>query len=584
MNRDPENTFSLEVGQGEYTLSVKELMQSLLRRLWIIVLVTLLFVGAAVGLSLLQTPQYEASIEILVGQNRAFSESPTEALGVQQLTPTIAEAVDSQRVAEAVIERLDLQTDPEDFLENTSVEQLPETQLVQVTYEDSSPEEAQRIANAIGEEFSEQISDAGPESNVITATVWDRASLPDSPSSPDPLRNAILALIAGLVAGVALAFLLEFLDDSWHSPEEAERVSGVPTFGVVPQFKAGTGVERKGRGKKKQSKAAPSRRPVSEPFVSDYQEITKDAQIKWPIGVALMDSKERLKEANVVLGEMLGFTREELEGVNLSEFATHPDDVKPNRDLQKQIVSGKQRSYQTEKRFIKKDGQILWARLTASALGGPESRGEKFILAMVEDIGERKQAQEELRLSKEANSVSKARLDAILEGSPLAIRSFSTDGFAITRSESWDDVLHHSANGSSRPYNIFEDRAAVSSGLARHVKDSIDKGRAVDTPEIELGGGGRWFRAFAQPVKDGSGRVLEVALVLQEVTASMRLAEAEKQLEELGRIEELERNLESSEARRKKAERDLSVSRERFKSLVQFATDFSSENADKGGK
>ncbi len=582
MSRDPEKTFSLEVGEGEYTLSVKELMQSLLRRLWIIVLVTLLFVGAAVGISLLQTPQYQASIEILVGQNRAFSESPTEALGVQELTPTIAEAVDSQRVAEAVIERLDLQTDPEDFLENMSVEQLPETQLVRVAYEDSSPEEAQRIVNAIGEEFSEQISDAGPDSNVITATVWDRAALPDSSSSPDPLRNAVLALMAGLVAGVALAFLLEFLDDSWHSPEEAERVSGVPTFGVVPQFKAGA--ERKGRGQKKRGKAAYTRRPASEPFASDYQEMTKDAQIKWPIGVALMDSKERLKEANAVLGEMLGFTRKELDGVNLAEFATHPDDVKPNRDLQTQLVSGKQRSYQTEKRFIKKDGQILWARLTASALGGPESRGEKFILAMVEDIGERKQAQEELRLSKEANSVSKARLEAIVEGSPLAIRSFSTDGFAITRSESWDDVLHHSTNGSSRPYNIFEDRAAVSSGLARHVKDSIDKGRAVDTPEIELGGRGRWFRAFAQPVKDGSGRVLEVALVLQEVTASMRLAEAEKQLEELGRIEELEKTLENSEARRKKAERDLSVSRERFKSLVQFATDFSSENADKGEK
>lgn len=570
MNRDPENKFSLEIGEGEYTLSLKELIQSLMRRLWIIVLVTLLFTGVGIGISLLQTPQYEASIDILVGQNQAFTESPTEAVGIQQLTPTLAEAVSSRRVAEAVIESLDLQTEPDDFLENMRVEQLPETQLVRVTYEDSSPEEAQRIVNTIGEEFSEQISNEGPESNVITATVWDRASVPEDPSSPNTTRNAVLALLTGLVAGVALAFILEFLDDSWHSPEEAERVSGVPTFGVIPQFKATGGIERKGRGQKRKRDPAYTRRPASQPVAPEFQEIAKDARIKWPIGVALMDSKERLKEANAALGEMLGFTREELEGVNLAEFATHPDDVKPNLDLQKSLVSGRQRSYQTEKRFIKKDGQVLWARLTASALGDNGNRGEKFILAMVEDIGGRKQAQEELRLSKEANDVSKSRLDAVVEGSPLAIRTFSTDGFAITRSETWDDVFHHSANGSSRPYNIFEDKAAVSSGLARHVKESIDKGRAVGTAEMELGSRGRWYRAFAQPAKDGSGRVLEVTLVLHEVTASMRL-------------EELEKRLGNSEARREKAERDLDVSRERFKSLVQFATDFSSENADKGG-
>jgi capsular polysaccharide biosynthesis protein len=47
----------------------------------------------------------------------------------------------------------------------------------------------------------------------------------------------LLALVAGGALGVALAFLLEYLDDSWGSPEEAEQISGVPTFGVIPTFK-----------------------------------------------------------------------------------------------------------------------------------------------------------------------------------------------------------------------------------------------------------------------------------------------------------------------------------------------------------
>ncbi len=56
--------------------------------------------------------------------------------------------------------------------------------------------------------------------------------------SPNPLRDGLLALILGAMLGVGLAFLLEQLDDRWRSPEEVERICGVPAFGVIPEFKA----------------------------------------------------------------------------------------------------------------------------------------------------------------------------------------------------------------------------------------------------------------------------------------------------------------------------------------------------------
>jgi receptor protein-tyrosine kinase len=52
------------------------------------------------------------------------------------------------------------------------------------------------------------------------------------------VRNGLLALAVGLIIGVGLAFLLEYLDDSWDSPEEMEQVSGAPTFGIIPEIKA----------------------------------------------------------------------------------------------------------------------------------------------------------------------------------------------------------------------------------------------------------------------------------------------------------------------------------------------------------
>jgi capsular polysaccharide biosynthesis protein len=228
---------SAETYEGdEYFLSLGSLLRVLWQRLWVVSLVTVALAGAAVGFSLAQTPIYEASSTLLVGQQRGTNELPVAVYDLQQLTLTMAEGIASRPMAESTIRQLGLRTKPETLLANLSVEPVPETQFIEVSYSDASPERAQRVANTLGEVFSERISEVSPSANAITATVWERAVVPDYPVSPNPVRNGILALVLGLMLGVGLAFLLDYLDDSWRSPEEAERISGVPTFGVIPQF------------------------------------------------------------------------------------------------------------------------------------------------------------------------------------------------------------------------------------------------------------------------------------------------------------------------------------------------------------
>jgi capsular polysaccharide biosynthesis protein len=225
--------------EDEYSLPLGDLLRVVWRRLWVIVLVAIITAGAAVVFSLLQTPQYEASIKVLIGQNQEDTTSNNlgqDIQGLQMLTQTMAEVVYTRTVAQAVIQDLDLHTYPAALLANMSVEQAAETQIIEVSYEDPSPEQAQRVATAIGRVFSQQVSEFSTSANAVSATVVEQAALPDNPVSPQPIRNGLLALMAGLVLGLVLAFLLEYRDDSWRSPEEAEQVSGVPTFAVIRQF------------------------------------------------------------------------------------------------------------------------------------------------------------------------------------------------------------------------------------------------------------------------------------------------------------------------------------------------------------
>jgi capsular polysaccharide biosynthesis protein len=222
-------------------ISLREPLQIIRRRIWIITLITGLFLGAAVGFNLLQTPVYEAKIKILVGLQRDSGEVPlnlgSDIAGLQQLTLTMAEAVDTRPVAEAVTDELNLQESPEDLLQDLSAQQMPNTQFIEVSYKDTNPREAQRIVNKIGQEFSEQVSDVSPSANAVTATVWERATTPQAPISPKPLLNGLLALVVGGMLGLGLAFLLEHLDDRWRSPQDAEQIFGVAALGVIPSFK-----------------------------------------------------------------------------------------------------------------------------------------------------------------------------------------------------------------------------------------------------------------------------------------------------------------------------------------------------------
>jgi capsular polysaccharide biosynthesis protein len=223
---------------------MRTLFRTLRKRLWVIVLVIVLVTGTAIGISLQETPQYQASIKVLVGENDQIVVRPGETLNLQSLNLTMVEAINSRTIAEDVVRELNLRLPPEMVLANMSVEGIESTQFIEVSYTDPKPERAQQVANTIGTVFSSRIDEAGRGESPLTVNVWERAQLPSAPVSPNPVNRALVAFVLGSLLGVGLALLLEYLDDRWQSPEEVEQVGGLPNLGVIPQFEISEGKKK----------------------------------------------------------------------------------------------------------------------------------------------------------------------------------------------------------------------------------------------------------------------------------------------------------------------------------------------------
>lgn len=222
----------------------------LLRRRWpVIVLCTLAGIAGALLLTARTPPLYQADARVIVNIPLAGNVTQT-GQGLQlssELLPSYAELATSRRVTQAVKDRLDLPESVPALRSKLSAEATPQTLFINLGATDPDPVRARSIADATALALSDavdQLQEGRDPATTVGIEVIDQAITPSSPVQPRPVYNLVLGLLLGLGTGMLVAVVVDALDRSVKSAEQAEQASGSPVLGQVPRFRRGADVTR----------------------------------------------------------------------------------------------------------------------------------------------------------------------------------------------------------------------------------------------------------------------------------------------------------------------------------------------------
>jgi PAS domain S-box-containing protein len=115
------------------------------------------------------------------------------------------------------------------------------------------------------------------------------------------------------------------------------------------------------------------------------------------IGIVLADPAGRFVDTNRAFQDLVGYSNQELKSLGYADI-THEADVRRGAAVIEELVSGTKREVQIEKRYRHKDGRYIWVRATGTVIPGSD-RSPRFLLGLVEDVTDRKLAEQELDIS-----------------------------------------------------------------------------------------------------------------------------------------------------------------------------------------
>lgn len=221
----------------DQVIRLDEIFEALKKRWLMIVTIALIATIASAALNFFVIkPQYEASTKVFIGkdENEGQNYNQNDVLMYQKLMKTYSEAIKTKDLVYRGLKGTSLQLEPSNVLNNLTVVTVADTQILQIKYKSKNPQEAKAVIEVISDEFIKTSKELVPNGNI---KVIEAVELPEKPVSPNKKMNIAIAFLLGLMVGVALAFLLEFLDNTFKNKDQLERELDIPVIGSIPTVK-----------------------------------------------------------------------------------------------------------------------------------------------------------------------------------------------------------------------------------------------------------------------------------------------------------------------------------------------------------
>ena len=244
-----------------------------------------------------------------------------------------------------------------------------------------------------------------------------------------------------------------------------------------------------------------------------------------PLGFALVGRDHRFLNVNSALCRMVGYEPQELTKMTIEEI-THPEDRQTGAVLAEQLFQGETPFYQMSKRYLKKDGEIVWVNMTRSVVR--DNQGEfLFALTVVEDITERRRLDEALRTNEERFRVALKNSPIVVFNQDRELRYTWINGPVLAWAE--QDYIGRTdleiVGGPEGERLMAIKRGVLESGVATRAE-------AIVTFNAEK----HYFDLTVEPLRDEAGTIQGVTCACTDITPMKRVAaEREALIAELGK-------------------------------------------------
>lgn len=221
-------------------IDLLEIFALLKKHIASIILVAIIFgVAGFFGTKLLITPQYEASVNMIVNtraENTGTVSNDT-INSAKNLVSTYAIIIKSNTVLNQVIDNLNLKDiDYDDLEEKVSVTAIDDTQVMRIAVQDPDPNLARRIVKEIARISPNEIVDAV---EAGSCKVVSQVRVPEEPVSPSVVKNTAIAALLGAVLIIAIIVIKNLLENYIVDDNDVQKYLDLPVLGVIPEIEGG---------------------------------------------------------------------------------------------------------------------------------------------------------------------------------------------------------------------------------------------------------------------------------------------------------------------------------------------------------